>query len=174
MEGARIIGRDKVCCWVVCALQLFRLCAARQVLERFRSLFIDTVDANAIVHDLKHEGIINDGDLTTITRIPGSTEQNKNLHERLLKTCDKRTLRRVCDMMINVKGNAKMRRLGEEMKNMLEGKCCVLVRTSCYTFSMVYGVYCMRSQGRYAAAGSRAVKYAICCHTYLACSVLYN
>ena len=107
-------------------LQHFLVCAAQQVLKDFRSRFIDTVDANAIVYDLKHERIVDDGDLTTITRIPGSKEQNKNLHERLLKTCDEEDLRKVCEMMINVLGNPRMRRLGEEMKDMLEGKLSVV------------------------------------------------
>ena len=119
------IGRDKVCCWLVQVLQLFPVCAAKQVLGHFRARFIDTVDASAIVHEVVHQSIISNGDWNTITKNPDRTQQNQYLHGRLLETCDEDALRKVCKIIIDVQGNPRMNSLGNEMKNMLGGKCRV-------------------------------------------------
>ena len=80
------------------------------------------MDANAIVHDLKHQGIIGDGDVTTITRNPDARQQNQYLHACLLKKCTEDALRKVCEIIIAVQGNPAMKALGEDMKSMLMGK----------------------------------------------------
>ena len=85
------------------------------------------MDAHAIVHDLKLQDIIGDGDLTTITRNPDPRQQNQMLHVCLLKKCTEDALRKMCGIIIAVQGNPRMKALGEEMKSMLEGKCCVQV-----------------------------------------------
>ena len=95
--------------------------AAKQVLGHFRSRFIDSVDTNAIVHELVHKGIIGNDDLTIITR-----QQNQKLHACLLQTCDEEALMKVCKIVVE-RGNPPMKALGEDMKSMLEGKCCVQV-----------------------------------------------
>ena len=105
---------------------IFPVSAAGQVLGDFRTLFINTVDADAIVYELKNKDIIGDGDLTTITRTPGSTQKNSILHDCLLHKCDKDALMEICEVMIAVKGNPKMKRLGEEMKSALESKLYAL------------------------------------------------
>lgn len=83
------------------------------------------MDSNAIVHDLKHEGIINDGDLKEVTRNPDATQQNHLLYACLEKKCTEKALMTVCDRISAVQGNPRMRELGENMKSKLEGKCCV-------------------------------------------------
>ena len=125
MEGLRRIG-DKVCCWLVRVLQLFPVCAAEEVLNHFRAQFIAAVDASAIVHELKHESIISNGDVNTILKTSDETQQNEYLHARLLKTCDEDALRDVCKI-IDVKGTRNMKTLGNEMMKMLGsgGNCCV-------------------------------------------------
>ena len=111
--------------WPVCELWLFPFHAAQQVLSHFRSWFIDAVDANAIVHELVHQDIIMNGDSTTIMRNPDAGQQNQYLHACLLQKCDEEALKDVCEIIIAVKGNRRMRGLGKEMKSLLEGKWCV-------------------------------------------------
>ena len=96
------------------------------------------MDANAIVHDLKHQDIIGDGDLTTITRNPDARQQNQYLHACLLKKCTEDALRKMCGIIIDVQGNPRMKALGEDMKSMLEGKCCVQVFIHAHCMLSVY------------------------------------
>ena len=111
--------------WPVCELWLFPFCAAQHVLGHFRSWFIDAVDANAIVQELVYQDIIGSGDSTTIRGNPDGPQQNQYLHACLLRTCDEEALKDVCEIIIAVKGNRRIRGLGKEMKSMLEGKWCV-------------------------------------------------
>lgn len=102
---------------------LFPVSAAKQVLKNFRRQFIDCVDANAIVHELKYEDIIKSGDLTTIhVHTTDSKEKNRILHERLVDVCNEASLIKVCEIMIDAGGNPRMRQLGIEMKSTLEGR----------------------------------------------------
>ena len=70
--------------------------------------------------------IISNGDQKEIRSEHNATDQNTLLHACLLRTCGEvEDLMKVCDKIIAVKGNPKMRRLGEAMKTMLQqGKCC--------------------------------------------------
>ena len=111
---------------------IFPVSAAKQVLENFRTRFIDTVNADAIVHELKHKDIIEDGDLSLIyIKTPGSTQKNNLLHDCLLKQCNEKSLMVVCEVMIAVRGNPKMKSLGNDMKSALEGKLCALRTCVC-------------------------------------------
>ncbi len=83
------------------------------------------------MYELKNKGIINDGDLTTITRTPGAQEKNEYLHECLKNRCDEDALMEVCEVIINVRGNPRMKGLGKKMKSALEGKLCVLCECVC-------------------------------------------
>ena len=83
------------------------------------------------MYKLRNKGIIDDGDLTTITRTPGAQEKNDYLHECLKNKCDEDALMEVCEVMIAVKGNPKMKSLGKKMKSALEGKLCVLRECVC-------------------------------------------
>ena len=79
------------------------------------------MDASAIVPELKRQGIIDDGGLETIAK---TTEEN--LHLCFLRTCDEDALMKVCEIVIK-RDNPTMKALGEGMKSMLKGKCCVQV-----------------------------------------------
>ena len=105
--------------------QLFSFCAADDVLDNFRDLFIAHMDANTIVYGLEHANIIADGDLKRIERNPDATQQNEILHRCLKRSCDKKALVEVCGMMIAVRGNRKMNSLGNDMKCQLEKGICV-------------------------------------------------
>ena len=111
--------------------------AAKQVLGHFQRRFIDSLDANAIVHELVQEGIIGNRDLTTITRNPDARQQSQCLHACLLQMCDEDALMKVCEIVIK-QGNPTMKALGEEMKSMLEGKCCVQVFIHAHCMFNVY------------------------------------
>ena len=107
--------------------QILPFCAAEQTLQHFRGRFIKEVDASAIVFDLKDKDIISDGDTTTITRNPHPRQQNQFLLACLEKVCTREALMTVCNVISDVPGNPKMKRLGKDMKSMLQGKCSVCV-----------------------------------------------
>ena len=106
--------------------------AAKQVLGHFQSLFIESMDANAIVHDLVHNGIIGNCDLTNMTK-----QQNQMLHVCLLQTCDEDALMKVCEIVIE-RDNPTMKSLGEDMKSLLKSKCCVQVFIHVHCMLSVY------------------------------------
>ena len=109
-------------CWPVCELWLFLFHAAQQVLDHFRSRFIDCMNANAVAHELVYQRIIMNGDLTTIMRTPDTTQQNEYLHACLLRTCDEEALMSVCGIIVE-RGYPTMRTLGQDMKSkLMEGK----------------------------------------------------
>ena len=78
------------------------------------------MDANAIVHDLKYDGIIDGGDLTNITKTPGGREQNAILHDCLLQKCTEEALMKVCKIIVD-QDHPRMKELGEQMKSKLDG-----------------------------------------------------
>ena len=122
--------------------QLLSFCAAEQVLENFRVRFIRVVDANAIVHELKHANIIPDGVLKTITGNPDTKQQNEFLQAHLQRTCDEEALAEVCDLLTAVQGNRKMNALGRDMKSELErGNCVCVYECAC----VVWCVTCTSS-----------------------------
>ena len=101
---------------------VFPLCAVDEVLCYFRNRFIKEVDAQCIVSDLKHKGIISDAVLFAVNREDGTTRQNQILYDHLKRTSTGDSLTTVCDAMISVSGHPKMNQLGQHMKNMLQGK----------------------------------------------------
>ena len=103
-----------------------------QVLDHFRDQFIRDVDANDIVSELKHKEVIADGDEREISQKHDRTQQNRILHERLRQKCTKEALMTVCEVIIAVRGNPRMKELGVEMKGMLEGKHCVFIYVHTY------------------------------------------
>ena len=78
------------------------------------------MDANAIVYGLQHEDIISEGDLEKVEAIKGPKQRNECLHLCLRRSCTVEALLKVCTIMINEKGNPKMKQFGEEMKSALE------------------------------------------------------
>ena len=121
-------------CWQVCVSQLFPISAVEDFLRRFRTPFCNDVDAIAIVHELKEERIIADGDLETIKQRNDRLLQNEDLHDILVKKCTKEALMTVCAIMIRYQGNPKMNQLGENMKGELEGECCVFIHTCMHMY----------------------------------------
>ena len=104
--------------------------AAEQVLDEFRQRFIADVDADAIIFELEHQNIIMDGDLKRIRKIDDRTQKNQDLHKCLKDKCTIDALMRVCDILIDYKGNPKMNALGQDIKRRLDkGGCCVWVST---------------------------------------------
>ena len=93
------------------------------------------MDAIAIVYDLKHEGIIDGGDLTNITKTPGEREQNAILHDCLLQKCTEEALMKACKIIVD-RDHPRMKQLGELMKSKLDGvwvivHACTSVCASC-------------------------------------------
>ena len=110
------------CCFVKCWNLTFPFHSdlAEQVLDHFRDRFVNVIDANAIVLELEHCGIISNGDQTDIRQKTNPTQQNQLLHACLKKKCTVKALMIVCDIITKVKGNPKLKSLGEDMKTELE------------------------------------------------------
>ena len=116
---------------------MFSFHEAEQVLDEFRDQFIAGADAGPIIMELLHWDIINRGDMKTITRTADPTEQNQILHFCLKEKCTTEALKIVCDVFTEVKGNPKMRALGEDMRQKLEtGVCVVCVCVLCVCVCM--------------------------------------
>ena len=99
---------------------------AEQVLDAFRQRFIEEVDADAIVMNLKYHNILGDGQQKRITQTDDGRQKNQFLHDFLLRSCTKEAMLKVCGEMINTPGNPKMNQLGKELKSALEkGECYV-------------------------------------------------
>ena len=105
---------------------MFPFHAAKQVLVHIRDQFISEMDANSIVWELLHKDIISRGVLERISKADGPEERNEILFDWLHRTCTKEALMEVCHVIIAVKGNPKMKELGQAMKKRLErGECIV-------------------------------------------------
>ena len=85
------------------------------------------MDAEAVVGDLLHNNIIDEGDKRDITSARNPTQQNEKLHLCLRRKCTLDALMTVCDIMVAVRGNPNMLALGEAMKRRLETGTCVRV-----------------------------------------------
>ena len=86
------------------------------------------MDAAAIVFNLEYKGFVSDGDRKTITQNMDAKQQNQILHAQLMKKCTTKALMDVCDIITAVEGNAKMTKLGEDIKKELEKGivCCTI------------------------------------------------
>ena len=124
-----------------CVLCIFPFHEAVQVLDLFRDQFIEEMDANAVVLELLHNNIIDRGDERRITMTLDPTQQNQFLHLTLKEKCTEDAFVTVCDIITAVKGNPKMKSLGESMKRRLEtgGYICVWGWLSVYG-SLVFRV----------------------------------
>ena len=131
-----------------------------EILDEFWEQFIDVMDANAVAFDLLHYNIIDKGDEARLSITYNPRQRNQFLHSCLKQKCTMEALKVVCDVIINMEGNPKMRALGNNMKRRLEtGACvcacvcacmhacvCVCVRACvhvyvlllCYTFCMTH------------------------------------
>ena len=120
-----------------CESHLSPFCAVDQVLDHFRDRFIREVDASAIVFGLENKGVIPNGVLTAVNKETSATRQNEILYAHLEATSTRDSLMAVCDMIIAVPGNPRMRAFGEDMKSKLEGKCV------CHTYMRAHLHVCM-------------------------------
>ena len=111
--------------WQVCVQQLSPFSAAEQVLDHFRNRFSNDVDASDIVTELERKTIILSSDRMRITSSPNRIQQNQILYKCLRRRCTKEALMAVCEVIITVQSNPRMKGLGKDMKRVLEGKCCV-------------------------------------------------
>ena len=92
-----------------------------QVLDTFRQRFIADVDADAIVYELAHQGIISDADLEELTAMKGAKQKNQLLYRCLMKKNTKVSLLKVCSIMIEEEGNPKMKQFGRDLE---QGRWC--------------------------------------------------
>ena len=105
---------------------IFPFHAAQQVLVHFRYRFISDMDATSVVWELFHKDIIPRGVQEKISKADGPEERNEILFDWLHRTCTKEALMEVCHVIIAVKGNPKMKELGQAMKRRLvRGECIV-------------------------------------------------
>ena len=106
------------------------MCAVEDVLHHFREQFIKDMDANAVLHELQWEGFISDNVKSEVKAATSSKERNEILYDHLSRTSTTESLITTCDIISQVKGNPRMRALGEQMKNELEIGKCVYVRVT--------------------------------------------
>ena len=85
------------------------------------------MDAEAVVGDLLHNNIINEGAKRDITSTRDPRLQNQELHLCLKKRCTPDALMTVCDIMMAIGGNPNMLALGEAIKRKLVTGVCVCV-----------------------------------------------
>ena len=84
------------------------------------------MDANTVVWELSHRGIISRGVQERISRTDEPKQRNEILYDCLQRTSTKEALMEVCDIIVAVKGHPKMQNVGEVMKCRLRtGKCVV-------------------------------------------------
>ena len=110
-----------MCCshWLVCVLQVFYCHAAEEVLDHFRDQFIADMDAKTVVMELLNMGVIDEGVKSRVLREDSTKLQNEILHNCLKKRCTDDALRAVCDVIIGVSGNPRMKAFGEDIKKRL-------------------------------------------------------
>ena len=73
-----------------------------------------------MIWELLHKGCISEGDRIKLTQLEEPAQQNQFLHWTLLQKCTEETFGAMCAIITGVKGNPKMRALGEAMKRRLE------------------------------------------------------
>ena len=105
---------------------------AEVVLREFRDRFIAEIDTSAIDMELLHRGIIDRGDQNGIAMELNPDRKNQILHACLMKKCTNDALKIVCDVIIGVAGNPRMKDLGKDVMKRLEtGKWCACLFCSC-------------------------------------------
>ena len=107
---------------------------AEFVLNLFRKEFLQDVDANAVVGELRQKGIVPQGCQEKVSKADSYRQRNEILHGYLKRTCTREALMTACDIIIELAGEGdeesitKMKEVAEDMKMKLEtGKnLCVL------------------------------------------------
>ncbi len=88
------------------------------------------IDAEAIVLELQHKDVISDSVQREVCTSRNQREKNALLFAHLKQTSTKESMIALCETIIDVKGNPRMKAFGEQMLQMLKGQC-------------VYGVVCL-------------------------------
>ena len=122
-----------------CLILLFH--AAVAVLDHFWNEFNDGMDAKAVVYEFVQQQIIPQSVQVNISNESSPKQQNQILHAGLKKSCTEEALMRACDIIIAVKGNPKMRRLGANMKTYLQTG--IINGYSYYKYAYMYMFVCV-------------------------------
>ena len=112
---------------------------AKFVLNCFRKQFLEDVDANVVVGELRQKGIVPQGCQEKVSKADGRRQRNEILHDYLKRTCTREALMTACDIIIGLAegdeeegGNPSMKKVAEEMKMKLEtGNNLCLLRSIC-------------------------------------------
>ena len=121
--------------WLFCALQVFSCHAAEEVLDHFRDRFIADMDAKTIVMELLNMSVIDEGIKSRVLREDSTKLQNEILHDCLKKRCTDDALRAVCDVIIGVSGNPRMKAFGEDIKKRLMAGIYIGLGVRCHLTS---------------------------------------
>ena len=103
-----------------CLCPLFR--PAKDILDLFREQFLKDVDAQVVVGELKHNGIVPQSCQEKVAKADGCRQRNEILHDYLKRTCTRGALIKACDIIIELaekgseESNPKMKKVGEDMK----------------------------------------------------------
>lgn len=103
-------------------MHLFLFCVVEQVLDHFYDRFVKDMDALNVIYELQRQDIISEGDQKEVKQSSDSKQQNQFLHQCLKKKCDLEALIKVCDVVVAVRGNPRLKSLGNDMKNKLTSK----------------------------------------------------
>ena len=144
----------------ICVAATLPFCAAMRVLCSFRDRFICEVAPKGIVHELEHKNIIPSGLLTKVMMETDVALQNSILYERLETTSTWESLMTVCDVIIAVPGNPRMKKFGEDMKRMLEGEWCA--RSHMHTACMCLVCSCTAQPTSVSSLQSALCDYLAC------------
>ena len=113
---------------------------AEDILDLFREQFLKFVDAQAVVGELKHNGIVPQSCQENVAKADGYRQRNEILHDCLMRTCTREALIEACDIIIELaeageESNPNMKKVGEDMKMELgTGKtiCALLTKHNFY------------------------------------------
>ena len=102
------------------------------IIKKYKDKFLSCIDARAIVTRLETEEVIPD---TVSYKIENSAPSVANdvLYQHLRSHSSPETLHKLCDVMISMRGYAKMKNLGRFMKDNLPTVSCV-AESSKHTF----------------------------------------
>ena len=89
------------------------------------------MDAKAVTMELVYKGIIGSGDESEILKIEDPSLRNQKLHSCLMNKCTKEALNTVCCIIMEVKGNPKMKALGKDMKRSLSEGLYMCILYAC-------------------------------------------
>ena len=120
---------------------------AEDILDLFREQFLKFVDAQAVVGELQHNGIVPQSCQENVAKAHGYRQRNEILHDCLMKTCTREALIEACDIIIELaekggeESNPNMKKVGEDMKMKLgTGKkiCALLTKHNFYIYTHNY------------------------------------